>query len=196
MRTVNTEKMDKVTYKGQEIAFGRCAKNEWNEYVVKVYVDGVYDEDKTIYADSREDAEATKAQAIKDYSSREEQRTTNKANGDTTKMTKAYMTAEQVKAIDFRNYRNLIGFLEKHCTAEQYENYKRLTVFNKKSIVFDKDFRFTFYPLDALENGQYNLWAEIDGKILYDYVDCGVADRVEDIPDMVKSVLWYIRTRI
>ena len=70
MRTINTDKMDKVTYRNQEIAFGTCRKNEWGEYVVKVYVDGVYDEDKTIYADSREDAEATKAQAIKDYEAR------------------------------------------------------------------------------------------------------------------------------
>lgn len=70
MRTVNTDKMDKVTYAGQEIAFGRVQKNEYDEYVVKVYVDGVYDEDKTIYADSREDAEYTKAEEIKNYTER------------------------------------------------------------------------------------------------------------------------------
>lgn len=70
MRTVNTEKMDKVIYHGQEIAFGRIQKNEYGEYVVKVYVDGVYDEDKTIYADCREDAEYTKAETIRDYTER------------------------------------------------------------------------------------------------------------------------------
>ena len=72
MRTINTEKMDRVAYNGHEIAFGKVQKNEYGEYVVKVYVDGAYDEDKTIYADSREDAEATKAEAIRDYSKREE----------------------------------------------------------------------------------------------------------------------------
>lgn len=71
MRQINTENMDKVAYKGQEIAFGKCRKNEYGEYVIKVYVDGMYDEDKTIYEESREDAEATKAAAIRDYSIRE-----------------------------------------------------------------------------------------------------------------------------
>lgn len=107
-----------------------------------------------------------------------------------------YMTKDQIKAIDFRNYKDLISFLKIHCTDEQYANYKRLTVFNKKSIVFDKDFKFTFKELDSFNDGRYNLWAELDGMLLYDYVDCGVADTVEDIPEMVKSVLYYIRTRI
>ena len=91
MRTVNTDKMDKVIYRGQEIAFGTCRKNEWGEYVVKVYVDGVYDEDKTIYADSREDAEGTKAQAIKDYTEREDQMKSNKADRNTRVEIKKYI---------------------------------------------------------------------------------------------------------
>lgn len=72
MRTVNTDKMNRVTYNGHEIAFGRVQKNEYDEYVIKVYVDGIYDEDKTIYTTSREDAEFTRDEAIRDYSKREE----------------------------------------------------------------------------------------------------------------------------
>ena len=72
MRKINTENMDRVTYNGHEIAFAKARKNEWGEWVIKVYVDGIYDEDKTIYTDSREDAEGTKAEAIRDYSKREE----------------------------------------------------------------------------------------------------------------------------
>lgn len=98
MRKVNTEKMDKVTYNGQEIAFGKVVKNEWNEYVVKVYVDGIYDEDKTIYADSREDAEATKAQAIRDYAAREDQKKTNKADRNTRAEVRKYIKGLEKKA--------------------------------------------------------------------------------------------------
>lgn len=75
MRMINTDKMDKVFCNGHEIAFGRVLKNEYGEYVVKVYVDGVYDEDKTIYESTREDAEGTRAQAIRDNAAREPQDT-------------------------------------------------------------------------------------------------------------------------
>lgn len=71
MKKVNTEKMDRIIdQQGREIAFGKVQKNEWGEYVVKVYVDGVYDEDKTIYAESRKDAEETKEmdmRCMRDY---------------------------------------------------------------------------------------------------------------------------------
>ena len=58
MRQFNTDKMVKVVYEGHEYAFGKARKNEYGEYVIKVYVDGYYDEGKTIYENDRESAEA------------------------------------------------------------------------------------------------------------------------------------------
>ena len=51
---VNTEKMEKVTFNGKEIAFGRTHKNEFGEYVIKCYLNGIYSEDMTIYESDRE----------------------------------------------------------------------------------------------------------------------------------------------
>ena len=109
MRQINTENMDKVAYKGQEIAFGKCRKNEWGEYVVKVYVDGVYDEDKTIYADTREDAEATRDEAIKGYSRRAAEEH------------KEVKSSEKAKKAEIRAYINSL----KKSKAEFYKRIER-----------------------------------------------------------------------
>ena len=57
---INTEKMEKVTFNGKEIAFGKCRKNEFGEWVIKVYLNRIYNEDLTIYENSKADAEATR----------------------------------------------------------------------------------------------------------------------------------------
>lgn len=64
---VNTEKMMKASFFGKEIAFGKCRKNEFGEYVIKCYLNGIYSEDMTIYESDRESAEATRDAVIETY---------------------------------------------------------------------------------------------------------------------------------
>lgn len=64
---VNTEKMEKVTFNGKEIAFGKTHKNEFGEWVIKCYVDGIYSEDLTVYENSKDDAETTKEAILETY---------------------------------------------------------------------------------------------------------------------------------
>lgn len=71
MARVNTEKMVKVSRNGKEYAFGKARKNEYGEWVVKVYINGEFSEDCTIYADSKEDAEATRDAEIARMSQKE-----------------------------------------------------------------------------------------------------------------------------
>ena len=63
---MNTSKMDKVIdAQGREIVFAKVRKNEYGEYVVKVYVNGKYNEAKSYYTDDKEDAELTREAMIK-----------------------------------------------------------------------------------------------------------------------------------
>lgn len=63
---MNTTMMDKVIdAQGNEVAFSKVRKNEFGEYVVKVYVNGKYNEDATYYTDDRKDAEETRLTMIK-----------------------------------------------------------------------------------------------------------------------------------
>lgn len=71
---VNTSKMEKVTFNGKEIAFGKPRKNEVGEWVIKCYVDGIYNEDLTVYENSKDDAESTKEAIIETYRMAEEWR--------------------------------------------------------------------------------------------------------------------------
>ena len=122
MRQINTECMDKVAYKGQEIAFGKCRKNEYGEYVIKVYVDGVYDEDKTIYEESREDAEVTKAETIRLYAEAEAKRpvvyrlrVTSRKTGETLVTGKSWPTrkvAEYVAKSAFATFNCKVEIIE------------------------------------------------------------------------------------
>lgn len=64
---VNTEKMEKVTFNGKEIIFGKPRKNEFGEWVIKCYLNRIYNEDLTIYELTKEDAEATRDALIKTY---------------------------------------------------------------------------------------------------------------------------------
>lgn len=50
----NTEEFTDIT--GRKIKLKFCPKNEYDEYTVKVYIDGKYSEDATYYTDSKEDA--------------------------------------------------------------------------------------------------------------------------------------------
>lgn len=64
---VNTEKMMKASFFGREIAFSKPRKNEFGEWVIKVYVDGIYNEDLTVYENSKDDAETTKEAILETY---------------------------------------------------------------------------------------------------------------------------------
>lgn len=64
---VNTEKMEKVTFNGKEIAFGKTHKNEFGEWVIKCYLNRIYSEDLTIYELTKADAEATRDALIETY---------------------------------------------------------------------------------------------------------------------------------
>ena len=72
MRTINTENMVKVNHNGKEIAFGKCRKNQYGEYVIKVYENGVFSEDMTIYELTKEDAEASRDAVIEMWSKAEQ----------------------------------------------------------------------------------------------------------------------------
>ena len=64
---VNTSKMTKASFFGREIAFSKPRKNEFGEWVIKVYLNGKYSEDMTIYESDRESAEATRDAVIETY---------------------------------------------------------------------------------------------------------------------------------
>ena len=64
---VNTEKMMKASFFGREIAFSKPRKNEFGEWVIKVYLNRIYSEDLTIYELTKADAEATRDALIETY---------------------------------------------------------------------------------------------------------------------------------
>ena len=117
-------------------------------------------------------------------------------------MAKAYITTEQAKTIDIRDYKHLASeYFARWNRPEIAKSKTRATVFNKRSIVFDKVFKFKFEVLDPMDDGNYSVWPfySIDGRgchLLCNYLGTEFAETVDEVRDLVVSVLYYIDTRI
>ena len=119
-------------------------------------------------------------------------------------MTKNPITREQAQAFDVRSYKNLkdhYARLDRWFGSNCAARLKKLTVFNKRSIVFDKDYRFTFKVVDVMEDGRYSVWpyyqiSSGEEFLISEYLDTEFAESMEEIPNLIKCVLYYIRTRI
>ena len=61
MVKMNTTKMTNILGKnGKLYSFAKIRKNDYGEYVVKVFVNGIYDESMTYYTNDKEDAIMTR----------------------------------------------------------------------------------------------------------------------------------------
>lgn len=112
-------------------------------------------------------------------------------------MTKNPITREQAQAIDLRKYKHLTSYFGKWSKdLEVVSHYKREIRFNKRSIVWDRYWRFDFKTIDLDGDGSYSVWVYLDGHLICNYLETEFAETISEVEDLVISVLYFIRTRI
>lgn len=159
MARVNTEKMIKVMANGKEYAFGKARKNEYGEWVIKVYIDGYYSEDCTIYADSKEDAEASMASDIANMTKKEAEAVEAKAEEK----------KEEVKAV--AEYNDIMFAICREYLTIGTSFSENTEGWNLRDMVAEADYQLSFYNEkghwlhDEMKKEDNNKWRRETGLL-------------------------------